>query len=112
MRKHGLLAFLLIGTLALSACGKPIPPEKSAYVGEWHAQTMALLITQDGSVVYKRIKGGTTTTVSGPIRRFEGDNFVVGIPLVSTTFEVSKPPYQEADKWKMVVDGVELTKVP
>jgi hypothetical protein len=112
MRKHGLLAFLLISILALSACGKPIPPEKSAYVGEWRAQTMALLITQDGSVVYKRIKGGATTSVNGPIRRFEGDNFVVGIPLVSTTFEVSKPPYQEADKWKMVVDGVELTKIP
>jgi hypothetical protein len=112
MRKHGLLAFLLISTLALSACGKPIPPEKSAYVGEWRAQTMSLLIAQDGSVVYKRIKGGATTSVNGPIRRFEGDNFVVGIPLVSTTFEVSKPPYQEADKWKMVVDGVELTKIP
>jgi len=29
----------------------------------------------------------------------------------STTLEVSKPPYQDAGKRKMVVDGVELTKV-
>jgi hypothetical protein len=44
------------------------------------------------------------------LRRFEGDNFVVGLPLLSTTFQVSKPPYEEAGRWKMIVDGVELTR--
>lgn len=112
MKKQTLLTLLLISVLTLSACGKPVPQEKSAYVGEWRSQTMALLITQDGSVVYKRIKGGATTSINGPLRRFESDNFVVGIPLISTTFAVSKPPYQDAGKWKMVVDGVELTKAP
>jgi hypothetical protein len=29
---------------------------------------------------------------------------------MSTRFVVSKPPYQEGDSWKMVVDQVELTK--
>jgi hypothetical protein len=29
---------------------------------------------------------------------------------MATTFVVSKPPYQEEDKWKMVVDDVELVK--
>jgi hypothetical protein len=29
---------------------------------------------------------------------------------MATTFVVSKPPYQDGDHWKMVVDGVELTK--
>ena len=56
-------------------------------------------------------KGGATTSVEGPLQRFEGDHFVVGVWFVSTRFEVSKPPFQEANKWKMVVDGVELTKV-
>lgn len=109
--KRATMVFLLTATLMLSACGKPVPPEKSAYVGEWRAQAMVLLITQDGSVAYKRMKGGTTTSVNGPLRQFEGDNFVVGVPLISTTFEVSRPPYQQGGKWKMVVDGVELTKV-
>lgn len=106
-----LSALLLVAALALSACGQPVPPEKSAYVGEWRAPAMGLLIMQDGSVAYKRLKAGVRTSANGPIRRFEGDDFVVGVPLFSTTFEVSKPPYQEAGKWKMVVDGVELTKV-
>lgn len=96
--------------IALSACGKPVPPEKAAYVGEWKAPGMYLLLLQDGSVDYKRIKSGVTTSVSGPLQGFEGDNFVVGIGLMKTTFVVSKPPYQDGTVWKMVVDGVELTR--
>lgn len=111
MKKRALVVILLTAMLTLPACGKPVPQDKSAYVGEWRAQAMGLVITQDGSVVYKRVKGGVTTSVNGPLRGFEGDNFVVGIPLVTTRFEVSKPPYQEAGRWKMVVDGVELAKV-
>ena len=102
---------LLAAAFALSACAKAVPEDKAPYVGEWRARTMALLITQDGSVSYKRIKGGVTTSVNAPLRQFKGDDFIVGIPLMTTTFEVSKPPYQEGGRWKMVVDGVELTKV-
>jgi hypothetical protein len=109
MKKRTLL--VIVPILLLAACGQPVPQEKASYVGEWRSQTMALLLTQDGTVAYKRRKGGVTTSVNGPLRRFEGDNFVVGPPILSTTFEVSKPPYQEAGAWKMVVDGVELTRV-
>jgi hypothetical protein len=65
--------------LALAGCGKPVPAEKSAYVGEWQEKTMYLLITQDGSVRYKRLKGGGSTSVEGPLKRFDGNNFEVGI---------------------------------
>ena len=71
---------------------------------------MYLLLLQDGSVQYNRIKSGATTSVNGPLQGFEGDNFVVGVGLMKTTFVVSKPPYQDGGTWKMVVDGVELTK--
>ena len=112
MRKQLPLAILIAALLTLSACGQPVPDDKTAYLGEWRAPTMSLLLTQDGSVRYKRVTGSATTSINAPLRRFEGDNFVVGIPFISTTFEVSKPPYQEAGAWKMVVDGVELTRVP
>ena len=79
-------------------------------MGEWKAPGMYLLLLQDGSVEYKRIKSGVTTSVNGPLHSFEGDNFLVGIGLWKTTFVVSKPPYQDGGAWKMVVDGVELTK--
>src|SRR5712691_9383742 len=96
--------------LLLTACGKPVPPEKMDYVGEWQAKTMYLLITGDGSVQYKRLKGGVTTSVSGPLKGFQGHNFEVGIGPMSTSFEVSEPPYRQGTHWKMVVDGIELTK--
>jgi len=110
MRNRRVLAILYVAMLLLAACANPVPPEKSAYIGEWDAPGMSLLITQDGSVAYKRIKGGVTTTINAPLKKFEGDNFVVGIGLWTTTFVVSKPPREEAKRWKMTVDGVELTR--
>jgi hypothetical protein len=99
----------LLGSLA--GCAQPVPPEKLAYVGEWQDKTMYLLITQDGSVRYQRLKGGMSRSIEGPLRAFNGNNFEVGIWPMVTTFVVSKPPYQEGDKWKMVVDDLELLKV-
>jgi hypothetical protein len=71
---------------------------------------MYLLITQDGSVKYKRLKDGGTTSVEGPLKGFNGNNFDVGVGPMATTFVVTKPPYQDGEDWKMVVDGLELTK--
>jgi len=105
---RALLPLLLV--LSLCSCGTPVPAEKSAYVGEWRSRTMYLLITRDGSVRYKRLQGGTTTSVQGPLKGFNGNNFEVGIGPLSTTFIVSKPPYEDGEKWKMVVDDLELTK--
>ena len=102
----------LAALLLLAACGKPVPDDKAAYVGDWRVPNMSLLVTKDGSVKYKRVSDGVTKSVDAGLRRFEGDNFVVGIPFIETTFAVSKPPHQEAGAWKMTVDGVELTRAP
>ena len=112
MRKPVSLIVLAAALPVQSACGQPVPEDKAPYVGDWHAQTMSLLVSKDGTVRYKRVKGNTTTSIEGPLRRFEGNNFVVGIPFLSSTFEVTQPPHQEAGAWKMVVDGVELTRGP
>jgi len=111
MRNKG-LGVLVSCCLLLAACAKPLPPEKAAYAGYWRAQKMALLITAGGNVQYKRTQDGSSTSVNGPLQRFEGDNFVVGVGPVKTTFVVSVPPHQDQGAWKMVVDGVELTRTP
>lgn len=108
--KFTTLLVLLVLAGSLVGCGKPVPAEKSAYVGEWQEKTMYLLITQDGSVRYKRLKGGASTSVEGPLKGFSGDNFEVGVGPLATTFVVSRAPYQDGARWKMIVDEVELVK--
>lgn len=95
----------------LGACGQPVPPEKAAYVGQWSAPQMSLLITQEGRVEYRRVEGNASTSVSGPLQGFRGDNFDVGIGPMSTTFVVSSPPAADGDGMRMTVDGVVLVKV-
>ena len=109
MKSRLLIVGLLV--LFLAACGVPVPPGKSNYVGEWKSVGMSLTVTSDGWVDYKRSSGGLSKSVSGPIKRFDGDDFVVGILFFTTTFEVSVTPHKDDSTWKMVVDGVELTKV-
>ncbi|MEQ1772226.1 MAG: hypothetical protein ABL891_00470 [Burkholderiales bacterium] len=110
MKNRNVLAMLVTAMLLLAACANPVPPEKSAYVGQWNAPGMSLLITQDGSVDYRRLKGGVKTSITAPLKKFEGDNFVVGVGLWTTTFVVSRPPREDAGRWKMTVDGVELIR--
>ncbi len=102
---------VLLSSMFLVACAKPVPPDKSVYVGEWREKTMYLMISRDGSVRYERLKGGMSTSLEGPLKGFSGDNFEVGIGPMAKTFVVSKPPFQDGEDWKMVVDDVELTKV-
>jgi hypothetical protein len=108
--KHSNWVALFAALASLASCSKAVPQEKLGYVGEWQGKTMYLLITQDGSVKYKRLKEGGTTSVDGPLQGFNGNNFDVGVGPVKTTFVVSKPPYQDGAMQKMVVDGIELTK--
>ena len=103
-------AFTLLFVAILAGCGKPLPADKAAYAGQWNGPQMALLITQDGRVDYKRDSGNGTTSVKAPIKEFAGNNLIVGVGPMETTFVVSAPPHQEGDAWKMTVDGVELTK--
>ncbi len=107
--KPRIIALTLL-VLLLSACSKPLPKDKLDYVGEWQSKEMGLLILQDGTVAYKRLKGGGITSINGPLKEFIGDDFVVGVGYFTTTFKVSEPPNQVNGIWQMVVDGVRLKK--
>ncbi len=100
-----LMALLLVG------CSKPLPESKQHYVGEWHSKEMRLLILADGTVSYKRSKSGGTTTIDGPLKEFNGDDFVVGLLFLTTTFKVTEAPHEVGEQWQMVVDGVKLTRI-
>jgi hypothetical protein len=103
---------ILIGSLVvLSACTRPIPESKSDYVGEWRGTEMSLQIYQDGKVAYERSEGRTSVSIDARVKEFVGDDFVVGVWIFTTNFDVSVPPEQVDGTWQMVVDGVRLTRV-
>lgn len=113
------LGLLFSVVLACSGGGSKdfsFPADKKDYIGDWRGEfegdgTMKLTIGSDGSVNYERKKGSSTKSISGgKISKFDGDDFEVKILLMTTTFKVAKPPYQDGDTWKMVVDGVELSR--
>ena len=112
------LGLFFFAVLACSGGGSKdftFPADKKEYIGDWRGEAdggpMTLNISSDGSVNYERKKGSSTKTISGAkITRFDGDDFEVKVLLMSASFKVSKPPYQDGETWKMVVDGVELTR--
>lgn len=89
----------------------PVPEEKKSYIGTWEGVGFHLTISDNGGVKYRRVNGKRSTKVSGPLKNFAGDDFIVGMLFFTTTFEVHKPPYMDGDDWFMVIDGVELRKV-
>lgn len=112
------LSLLVFAVLACSGGGSKdftFPADKKDYIGDWRGETdgstMKLSIGSDGTVNYERKKGSSTKSISGgKITKFDGDDFEVKVLLMSATFKVSKPPYQDGETWKMVVDGVELSR--
>ncbi len=104
------VALALIATL-FAACGIEIPENRRSYVGLWEGPGMSLEITSDGRLEYERRAGSATTSLSAPIKSFDRDDFVAGVWFLTTTFEVQRPPHRDGPDWKMMVDGVELTRV-
>jgi hypothetical protein len=103
--------FAIAAAMLLAACAKPVPPDKSMFVGEWQAPDMYLLLQKEGKVVYRRVQGSTKTSVEGPLTKFDGDNFTVGVWFMATTFVVTEPPHEVDGSLRMTVDGVELRRV-
>ncbi len=106
-------AFICIVTLASCGIkGIPVPADKQDYVGVWKSSEIDLSISKGGRVKYEKHSGSMNKSLSAPIQKFEGNNFVVGALGINTTFVVSETPHQDSTgTWKMTVDGVELTKI-
>ena len=105
------IATLVAAVLLLAACsGQPRPADTASYAGDWRAKNMRLVITAEGHVSYERRDEGNSKSINAPLQRFEGNNFVVGVGPLTTTFVVSKPPWRDEALWRMTVDGVDLVK--
>jgi hypothetical protein len=107
-----LSATLLAAVLFTSACkGQPLPPDKAEFAGHWRGGGIDLVIRPDGYVTYEKAEGKGRVEVSGPLQGWIGNDFVVGVMVVKTTFKVNEPPHQVDGVWTMTVDGVPVTRV-
>ena len=80
---------LLLLTTAFASCGLKgikVPADKLNYVGLWTSMEIQLAIHENGRVEYEKNTGGSKKSISAPIQKFEGNNFVVGALGINTTF--------------------------
>ena len=108
-----LIGLGVISTL-LVACSKPLPTDTQNYSGTWQSEdgSVHLMITPEGRVEYSNKQPNSSSSISAPISKFEGNNFSAGIGPLSTEFKVSQAPQQTANgTWSMTVDGRVLNKV-
>lgn len=102
---------LLAACLWLVACAKPVPADFANYVGHWRGDGTLLVIRADGHADYERVTGDRRISIEGSCHSFTEDGFKIGIGLLSARFEVTRPPQRVDGRWRMTVDGVELTRV-
>ncbi len=95
----------------MAACsGQPLPADKADYAGHWRGGGIDLTIRAEGHVSYVKLQGKSKTEIEGPLQGWQGDDFVVGVMVVKTKFDVTEPPHEVDGIWTMTVDGVTLTR--
>lgn len=108
MKSHLLPVLVLLIPLAV---GFDFPQEKKVFIGNWDGYGYSLRVAPDGSVNSIKVHGGVRKEITGKIRVFKGNDFVVSVLAVPVTFKVQKPPYREGPVWKMTVDGIDVFRL-
>ena len=105
------LATLAMLACLLAACAQPVPVDRTDYIGHWRGDGVLLVILANGQADYERVRDGSRTSIKGPVHSFREGEFRIGLGLLSARFEVQQPPRLQHGRWRMVVDGVALTRV-
>ncbi|KAA2285711.1 hypothetical protein [Arenimonas fontis] len=104
--------WLLALASLLAGCERPVPQDFRDYVGHWRGEGMLVVISASGHGHYERVRGRQRTSIEGPVHSFSRSGFRIGIGALSARFEVNEPPHRDEDgRWRMTVDGVELTRL-
>ena len=106
------LRHALVGLLALlAACAEPVPVGFDDYVGHWRGDGVRLVIRADGQAFYDRAREKSQVSIDGNAHSFTDRGFRIGVGPLSANFDVQRQPHLDDGRWRMTVDGVELTRV-
>ncbi|MCA9654414.1 MAG: hypothetical protein KC501_31135 [Myxococcales bacterium] len=112
MLRDALRMILLTAVLSASACsGEPLSAEHAQFAGRWVGPGVDLEILPEGHVHWVRVEGKSRVEIEGPLQGWIDGDFVVGVMVVKTRFDVTEPPHEVDGGWVMTVDGVQLTRV-
>jgi hypothetical protein len=84
---------------------------KKDFYGTWKGDGITLSIDPGGAVHYEKKTGATSKTLDLPLKRFTRKEFEIGAFGINSTFKIDEPPHQDGDKWRMTIDGTELTRM-
>jgi hypothetical protein len=101
---------LVLSIILISSCGVNVPDDKLNYTGYWEGAGISIFIAASGDVEYHNNINGNLS-ITAPIQEFIGDNFIVGILGIETTFVVNEPPHQRGGIWYITIDNHELHKI-
>lgn len=105
-----LRALLLVPGLLIACSAEPLPADKADYAGHWRGKGVDLVIEASGQVQYRKAKGKGQVEISGPITQWIDEDFVVGVMVVKTKFDVTEPPHEVDGIWMMTVDEAQVVR--
>ncbi len=119
------LLLIIIACGAFACARKPIPPDKAAFVGAWRTRSgFTLRLNANGTArlfqPVDRASPGFDSSgikVAPPVTeelsvKFEKPNGLViwKSMLYGKRYRVDRPPYQDGDSLRMVLNGVTFTR--
>ena len=102
--------FVIISLFLISCSADPLPQDQKVYAGVWQGGNVFLEIKEDGNASYAKVQDGASETIDAPVKQIGDGKIIIGYLFITKTLELTKAPYQEEDEWKMIIDGVTLTK--
>ena len=122
--KAKFFATSILCTALLIACSKtsPLLENNKSYIGEWKSDNSALTIDKDGVAQYKQhhksenktsnndIKTSSASNIKAPISQLDGQHLKIGQGNLSQDFEITKAPFLQDGKWRIILNGTSYTK--
>lgn len=89
---------------------QPVEPPSEEWVGQWTGSEFSLTISPNGEVTVNDRRGSAESVYNLPATLWEDDQVVLGANVLTKILSIDEPPYEADGEWRMVVEGVPMTR--